>query len=314
MRVEALEEALARYRPKLIYLIPAFQNPTGAVLTAERRRRVLDLALQYRVPVVESDLYGDLYFEQEPPAGLKAQDGAGVVIYQGGGSKLGLPGLRVGWLVAPIPAMAALTVAKTFEDLHTAALTQRLAAAFIGSPHAERHLARLRVECRVRRDALVGALRQHCPRLRFRVPAGSYYLWVTLPAPLTVETLLPVALEHGVGVRSGTAFSPNGGGLDHIVSATRRSRPIGSWRAPAGSGQRSSRSWHGTAPRPRHGPCRPESSEPDGVARVSARPARLREAERARRPSARARAPRAPPPACRDPPPARRAPAAPGSG
>jgi DNA-binding transcriptional MocR family regulator len=186
------------------------------VLTAERRRRVLDLALQYRVPVVESDLYGDLYFEQEPPGSLKAQDGAGVVIYQGGGSKLGLPGLRVGWLVAPIPAMAALTVAKTFEDLHTAALTQRLAAAFIGSPHAERHLARLRVECRVRRDTLVGALRQHCPRLRFRVPAGSYYLWAALPAPLTVETLLPVALEHGVGVRSGTAFSPNGGGHDHI--------------------------------------------------------------------------------------------------
>ena len=114
---------------------------------------------------------------------LKAQDGAGVVIYQGGGSKLGLPGLRVGWLVAPIPAMAALTIAKTFEDLHTAALTQRLAAAFIGSPHVERHLARLRIECRVRRDALVGALRQHCPRLRFRVPAGSYYLWATLPAP-----------------------------------------------------------------------------------------------------------------------------------
>ena len=216
VRVDALEEALARYRPKLVYLIPAFQNPTGAVLTAERRRRVLELALQYRVPVVESDLYGDLYFEQEPPASLKAQDASGVVIYQGGGSKLGLPGLRVGWLVAPMPAMAALTVAKTYQDLHTAALTQRLAAAFIGSPHAERHLARLRVECRVRRDALVTALRQHCPRVRFRVPGGSYYLWATLPAPLTADALLPVALEHGVGGRPGSAFSPNGGGADHI--------------------------------------------------------------------------------------------------
>jgi 2-aminoadipate transaminase len=112
--------------------------------------------------------------------------------------------------------MAALTVAKTFEDLHTAALTQRLAAAFIGSPHGERHLARLRVECRVRRDALVSALRQHCPRLRFRVPGGSYYVWATLPAPLTAEALQPVALEHGVGVRPGSAFSPNGGGADHI--------------------------------------------------------------------------------------------------
>jgi DNA-binding transcriptional MocR family regulator len=216
IRIDALEEALARYRPKLVYLIPAFQNPTGAVLTAERRRRVLELAVQYRVPVVESDLYGDLYFEQEPPASLKAQDASGVVIYQGGGSKLGLPGLRVGWLVAPTPAMAALTAAKTFEDLHTAALTQRLAAAFIGSPHVERHLARLRVECRVRRDALVAGLRQHCPGLRFRVPGGSYYAWVTLPPPLTAEALIPLALERGVGIRAGSAFSPNGGEADHL--------------------------------------------------------------------------------------------------
>jgi 2-aminoadipate transaminase len=216
VRVDALEEALARYRPKLVYLIPAFQNPTGTVLSPERRRRVLELALQYRVPVVESDLYGDLYFEGEPPASLKAQDASGVVIYQGGGSKLGLPGLRVGWLVAPVPAMNVLTVAKTFEDLHTAALTQRLAAAFIGSPHVERHLARLRLECRVRRDALVSGLRRHCPPLRFRVPGGSYYLWAGLPAPLTAEALLPIALEHGVGLRPGTAFSPNGGGADHV--------------------------------------------------------------------------------------------------
>src|SRR5262245_11267064 len=216
VRVDALEESLARYRPKLVYLIPAFQNPTGAVLTVERRRRVLELALQYRVPIVESDLYGDIYFEQEPPASLKALDASGVVIYQGGGSKLGLPGLRVGWLVAPMPAMAALTVSKTFEDLHTAALTQRLAAAFIGSAHVERHLARLRVECRVRRDALVGALRQHCPQLRFRVPGGSYYAWAILPPPLTADALHPIALEHGVGVRPGSAFSPNGGSGDHI--------------------------------------------------------------------------------------------------
>jgi DNA-binding transcriptional MocR family regulator len=216
VRVDALEEGLARYRPKLVYLIPSYQNPTGAVLSPERRRRVLELALQYRVPVVESDLYGDLYFEQEPPPALKAQDASGVVIYQGGGSKLGLPGLRIGWLVAPQPAMSVLTVAKTFEDLHTAALTQRLAAAFIGSPHVERHLGRLRLECRARRDALVSALRQHCPRLRFRVPGGSYYLWGTLPAPLTADALLPVALEHGVGVRPGQAFSPNGGGADHV--------------------------------------------------------------------------------------------------
>src|SRR5262249_58217092 len=77
-------------------------------------------------------------------------------------------------------------------------------------------LAGLGVEGRIRRDALVGALRQHCPRLRFRVPGGSYYLWATLPAPLTADTLLPIALEHIVGLRAGTSFSPNGGGGDHV--------------------------------------------------------------------------------------------------
>ena len=216
IRVDLLEEALARYRPKLLYVIPTFHNPTGAVLTRERRRRVLELALQYRVPVVESDLYGDVYFEQEPPAPLRAQDGSGVVIYQGSGSKLAVPGLRIGWLVAPLPAMAALTAAKSFEDLHTATLTQRLAAAFIGSPHVDRHLARMRVECRIRRDALVEALRQHCPRLRFRVPGGSYYIWALLPSPLTVDALLPVAREHAVSVRAGPVFTPGGGGDDHV--------------------------------------------------------------------------------------------------
>ena len=112
--------------------------------------------------------------------------------------------------------MAALTAAKTFEDLHTAALTQRLAAAFIGSPHAERHLGRLRVECRMRRDALVAGLREHCPRLRFRVPGGSYYMWVDTARAAHGGQLIPVALEHGVGVRPGSAFSPNGGEADHI--------------------------------------------------------------------------------------------------
>ena len=250
VRVDVLEESLARYRPKLLYLIPAFQNPTGAMLTAERRRRVLELALQYRVPVVESDLYGDLYFEQEPPPSLKAMDATGVVIYQGGGSKLGLPGLRVGWLVAPIPAMAALTVAKTFEDLHTAALTQRLAAAFIGSPHAERHLARLR-------DRVPDPARRARRRAPPVLPAAS------LPRPRRV--VLP--LGHAAGAANGrrpAADRPRARGgapCRHLVQPERRRRGA---HAPLlrGAAARADRRGCATAgtgagarPRPpRHGP------------------------------------------------------------
>jgi DNA-binding transcriptional MocR family regulator len=213
---DALEEALARHRPKLVYLIPTFHNPTGAVLSRERRRQVLELAARYRVPVVESDLYGEIVFEDTPPPRLHALDGGSVVLYQGSFSKLAVPGLRVGWLVAPPGATVPLTAAKEFEDLHTSTLSQRLVAAFLDSPHVERHLAVLRAECRARRDRLVRALREHCPRLAFRIPPGGYYLWAALPPPLTVEHLLPAAAAERVAVRPGPQFTPDGGGEDHI--------------------------------------------------------------------------------------------------
>jgi DNA-binding transcriptional MocR family regulator len=112
--------------------------------------------------------------------------------------------------------MVPLTMAKEFLDLHTPALTQRLTAAFIGGAHLESHLAVLRTEFRARRDGLVTALRQHCPRLSYRIPSGGYYVWAELPAPLTAAELLPIAAEHGVTVRPGPQFTPGGGGQDHI--------------------------------------------------------------------------------------------------
>jgi 2-aminoadipate transaminase len=213
---DALEEALERYRPKLVYLIPTFHNPTGAVLGRERRRRVLELAARYRVPVVESDLYGEIFFEEPPPPRLKALDAGEVVVYMGSFSKIAVPGLRVGWLVAPSDAMGALTAAKEFLDLHSPALTQRLAGAFIEGPHLERHLSVLRAECRARRDQLVTSLHEHCPDLRYRIPSGGYYLWAQLAAPLTTAELLPEAGEHGVAIRPGPQFTPGGAGHDHI--------------------------------------------------------------------------------------------------
>jgi 2-aminoadipate transaminase len=216
IEVEALEEALARHRPKLLYLVPTFHNPTGVVLSHDRRRVVLDLAARYRVPIIESDLYGEIAFEGAPPPRLAALDEAGLVIYQGSFSKIAVPGLRVGWLAAPAGAMVPLTATKGYVDLNTGELAQRLVAAFLEGPHLERHLAGLRDACRVRRDQLVGALREHCPALRFRVPPGGYYLWAELPAPVTTDDLLPAAAEHGVAVRPGPQFAPDGGLADHV--------------------------------------------------------------------------------------------------
>jgi 2-aminoadipate transaminase len=107
-------------------------------------------------------------------------------------------------------------VAKEFLDLHSPALTQRLAAAFLAGPHLERHLAVLRAELRQRRDQLVASLHEHCPGLRYRIPSGGYYLWARLPAPLTTAELLPEAGKHGVAIRPGPQFTPGGGGEDHV--------------------------------------------------------------------------------------------------
>ena len=213
---DLLEETLIRHRPKLIYLMPTFQNPTGAVLGRERRRRILDLAMRHRVPVIESDLYGEIYFDEPPPPPLKALDGAGLVIYQGSFSKLAAPGLRVGWLAAPPGAWPPLAAAKAFADLHTPALTQRLAARFLESPRLEGHLATVRAECRRRRDHLVSALRRDIPRISFRIPSGGYYLWAQLPPALRTEDLVPAAAAHGVMVRPGPEMVPERGGEGHV--------------------------------------------------------------------------------------------------
>jgi DNA-binding transcriptional MocR family regulator len=213
---DLLEEALVRHRPKLIYLMPTFQNPTGAVLGRERRRLTLELAMRYRVPVMESDVYGETYFDEPPPPPLKALDATGLVIYQGSISKLAVPGLRVGWLAAPRGAWAPLAAAKAFADLHTAPLTQRLAARFLESPRLEGHLAMSRAECRRRRDHLVAALRRELPRLTFSVPSGSYYLWAELPPPVRAEDLALSAAAHGVMVRPGSDLTPERGGEGYI--------------------------------------------------------------------------------------------------
>ena len=216
IRADLLEDAIGRHRPKLIYTIPTFQNPTGALMTAERRRQVVEIATRARVPIVESDLYGRLFFDEPPPPPLKALDGAGLVIYQGSFSKMVVPGLRVGWLVAPTQAVEPLIAAKMLTGVFTSTLTQRIVAEFIRRHHLDPHLALLRREYRARRDRLVATLRERCPRLQFRVPPGGQYLWARLPPPLTVSEVLPACREERVAVREGTPFVPEGRGDDHL--------------------------------------------------------------------------------------------------
>ena len=212
---DALEDALVRVRPRLVYLIPTLQCPTGRMMGLERRRRVLQLCERFRTPILESHVYGELTFGAAPPS-LKKLDAAGLVIQQGSASKTISPALRLGWLAAPREAMALLVAAKASIDLSTPALTQAVLADFLTSGAHARHLARLRGELESRRDKLMRALAKHAPALRFTAPGGGPYLWAALPTGLSGAEVEAAAALEGVSVRGGEAFQPERGASGHI--------------------------------------------------------------------------------------------------
>src|SRR5450759_4168562 len=145
MRVDLLESILARHRPRLIYTQPTFQNPTGAVMSQERRRRLLLLARRYQTPILEDDPYGEIYFEGKQPQPLKALDSSGQVIYLSTYSKTLAPGLRVAWLAAPEPMIERLSLHKQIFDLNTNALGQWAVAEILQRDNLmDNHLSMLR--------------------------------------------------------------------------------------------------------------------------------------------------------------------------
>jgi 2-aminoadipate transaminase len=211
---DALERCAADGRPaKLIYVIPTFQNPSGAALSRERRAAVLELAVQHDVLVVEDDPYSALRFEGEPLPSLRSMDPDGRVIYVGTLSKVLSPGLRIGFVVADHGILAKLNLCKQAADLCSSTLSQRLACVFLDDPRAEVLLDTQRDVYRARRDALAGALARELPAgSDFTVPAGGLFLWATLPAGLDTDDVLVRSLSRQVAFVPGRAAYLDGQG------------------------------------------------------------------------------------------------------
>ena len=207
MQVELLEPLLQRQHPRLIYTIPNFQNPTGVCLSLARRRQLLALAERYNVPILEDDFVGDLRYEGRAQPALKALDPGGRVIYVGTFSKLLMPGLRVGFVVADGPISALLLERKRVSDLATATLVQRALEQYVT---VGRYHAYLRRSCQVyrrRRDALIAAVEQHMPPGTHVVaPQGGIFAWLRLPDGASSLQLLPLAAEEGVAYAPGPRF------------------------------------------------------------------------------------------------------------
>lgn len=204
MRMDLLAAALERHKPKLIYTLPTFQNPSGATMSLERRKMLLELAWRHAVPVVEDDPYSELRYEGEHLPSLKALDDRGHVIYSSTFSKILFPGLRLGWLVAPRPVIRQLALAKQSMDLHSNGPGQWVVDRMIRRGIYERHLRTIIGAYGRRRDIMDAALRRDTPDgLTWRTPQGGFYIWCRLPERTDRSRLLAQAAEAGVAFLPG---------------------------------------------------------------------------------------------------------------
>jgi 2-aminoadipate transaminase len=211
MRVEELEAVLARLdgegrRPKFVYSVPSFQNPAGVTMSLERRRRLVELARQRELLVVEDNPYGLLRFGGEPLPPLYQLDGGDFVIYVGTFSKILSPGIRLGWAVAPPPVMEKIVLGKQASDLCTSTLTQHFVREYFSEGRWQEYIADLVEIYRGRRDTMVESLREHFPaQATWTEPQGGLFIWATLPEYIDTGDLLAKALREGVAFVPGQA-------------------------------------------------------------------------------------------------------------
>lgn len=212
IRMDQLENILADLkvkgiRPKYIYTIPTLQNPTGTVMTMERRHRLLDLSEEYGVPIFEDECYADLIFEGEYEKAIRGLDDSNRVLHIGSFSKSLGPGLRLGYVVASWDVMSRLISRKT--DAGTGVMDQMIVGDYF-SKHYDEHIQDMRGALKRKCNVLSAALREHFgPLVDFEEPRGGMYLWVKLPPGIDSRDLVQTALEEGIAYNPGPDWSAN---------------------------------------------------------------------------------------------------------
>jgi 2-aminoadipate transaminase len=205
---QALEELVARERPKLLYTVPTFQNPTGRTMPAGRRAAVAEVAARRGLWIIEDDPYGELRFEGERVPWIAAHEAArDRTVLLGSFSKVMAPGLRLGWLRAPEQLRRACAVAKQAADLHTPTVNQLAAARYLADRDLDAHVGRVAAAYARRRDAMLAGLAEALPEGSvWNRPEGGMFLWARLPEGYDTAALLPRVVEHDVAYVPGAPF------------------------------------------------------------------------------------------------------------
>jgi 2-aminoadipate transaminase len=222
MRVDLLEETLDRLdregrRPKFIYTVPSFQNPAGVTMSAPRRRRLVEVAHERELLVLEDNPYGLLRYEGDPPTPLLSLDGGVYVMYLGTFSKILSPGIRLGWVVAPPPVLEKINLGKQAADLCTSTLSQLMVQAYFAEGCWRDYVESLTEIYRGRRDTMLDALADHFPpQADWTRPSGGLFIWATLPDFIDTTDLLARALHENVAFVPGEAAFLDGRGRNSM--------------------------------------------------------------------------------------------------
>jgi len=216
VKTDELEKLIAEHQPKFVYLIPTFGNPSGAMLSLERRKAVLEMAVKHNTLIVEDDPYGDLYFGEAPPPSLlnlsaTVPGSRELLVHCGSLSKVLSPGLRVGWMIAPAELLGKATMCKQFSDAHTSTFAQATAAQYLKAGRMPATLANVRKVYAERAQAMGDALRKELgDAIEFVQPQGGLFVWARLTGAggkvADGNVLAKRAIEKGVAFVPGTPF------------------------------------------------------------------------------------------------------------
>lgn len=213
MDMEELEEVLKNTENvKMIYVIPDFQNPSGRTWSVDRRKKLVELANRFDLPVIEDNPYGELIFEGERLPSIKSFDTEGRVVFLGTFSKTFCPGLRIGWVFADKELVQKYILVKQGADLQSNSMAQREIDKFLEQYDLDAHVEKIKNVYRRRRDIMINTIKEHFPvSVKYTYPTGGLFTWVELPKQLNAREVFAKAIEVNVAFVPGGSFYPNGG-------------------------------------------------------------------------------------------------------
>lgn len=214
--LDRLENAVKAHKPKLLYIIPTFQNPTGRTLAAERRAPIAEMASRYGFLVVEDDPYRDLRYCGTPLPPIKEFDKTDHVVYMGSFSKIISPGMRLGYMIAQEEIIAKCAIGKQGTDLHTASLSQAIVDQYLRRGMLAPHIADIIPGYRAKLNAMLEELSTFPKGTQYTHPEGGLFIFVTMPEGFDASALFAKAVERGVAYVPGTSFYPEGGHLNTL--------------------------------------------------------------------------------------------------